>query len=1566
MTKRTIQIKDLAAEENYAIQIRATGTSEEVQNSDWSLTLQFTTDKDVTAPDTVQGVSIVADGPDFVASWSEVALNSDLSSLKDLKNYRVRFFKSDNPTNFKDYVTENLSQRITFNEVRQELSSAPNISAVVFARDLGLNESVTSETDSVTNVAPSAFAAPVAANENDGQSIKVVFDQPTGVASDGSDNADDLSYYEIYKSPSVGVNSVVATIAFQAGQVSFVDPDPGPDTWTYYVKAYDLYGSSVTSLESNEVTPIYPFNDTTAPDPVSNLVLSGEAVVNSVSGDEAYIDASFTGTVTNDDGTNTDYLDNEGFSVRYRVNGSGSSFEFITVPDLRTGDPLPADTITVRIEGLKTDETYQVGVTAFDSSGNYSSEVSGTELTPTDATAPGQPSAVSAANDVQSVLVTHDLTLQAGGDLPDDTRELVIYASQTSGFTSSSANYLGTMQVVPKFADAVQKFPLPSSEVTPDGADAALWYVRVRAVDSAGNVSPESPQAAAAPNLISGAYIDNATINDAKINTLSANKLVADSAFVNRLSVESELEVNTSGFIKSSGWDGNDDGSGSTIGWWLGDDGLVINDGTIKAAALNIVEANSNLARYEFAAFSNTTDFYANTLYLDNVVSNGVSAVWSRYAGRSLDLTSTAGGVGTVYFSLQSSTVDYNVVVESSTNYIASCYIYHEFGSAVDIRVKVREDDNSETNPASGAVPSGVVTRISYAFTTNGTTEAILPGLLIQDAGSDVSFYVDGFQIEQASAGVVDPSFYKTPGYTSIEGNSITTGEIASSNFSAGALGWEVDFDGTAEFNEVTVRGAIYASSGEIGNLEITGLLTATGASGRLEADTNGLRLYDESVGGNVTVELDASTGKAKFAGAVTIVEDAVDQNINFAPSADWTGSNTLTQSSPGSRHIDGTRTGTDYASVGNAPGTPGSSAEDVYFEMDFGAVNDISELRTYWYEPNNRSHFYKIKYSRDGVNWFYAIGDSSTSGWAESTQVSSDVPNGTEVPTVNLFSPRISAKYIQIHGGGNTVNSGNDVYEIEAYATRTPKPALSVGKKFMVDEGGNLFASEGTFSGDIVGATTIKIGSGAAVFKADTNGIYLGDEVFGNAEFRVALDGTMNATNGFFTGSISATSGSIDGILTIEDGGRLDLIGGSATYKATFGDNAYSSDYFGLDMEDDKYGAYNVWLRQVSQDRTFFNVGDFSNGIGFDSNATEELTIRGNLYSTADIIGGTFKTATTGDRIEIGANFIEWHGGDPIRNGKISFVDNDLVIDAYSGLAGNVEIKGDNAQMSGMLGYATLYGLEGTWIQGGPISGFSNTTLNVGFGMAITGGLTVSTTVSAQGYIYSANYIHSGSYLKAETYLNVGTSIYAGGSITSSSTIYASSWIISGTYVQTGSSGLYLQGSNERIQRSGSNMYFYTGGYGRCYAGSNGFFPNGSQSELGGSGRGWRWVYAGGFYNSSDDRVKNEITDSDLGLDFINSLRPIRYKMKTGVRPHYGFSAQEVKTTIDAIGVDFAGYVDPTVVPPSQEESPDLYDEDGTMKDSNSMLALSYIEFVAPMAKAIQELTQRLEALEA
>jgi hypothetical protein len=143
-------------------------------------------------------------------------------------------------------------------------------------------------------------------------------------------------------------------------------------------------------------------------------------------------------------------------------------------------------------------------------------------------------------------------------------------------------------------------------------------------------------------------------------------------------------------------------------------------------------------------------------------------------------------------------------------------------------------------------------------------------------------------------------------------------------------------------------------------------------------------------------------------------------------------------------------------------------------------------------------------------------------------------------------------------------------------------------------------------------------------------------------------------------------------------------------------------------------------------------------------------------------------------------------------------------------------------------------------------------------------------------------------------------------------------------------------------------------------------------------------YVY-GTVQNRSDLRDKADVRDTQLGLAFVNALRPVDYKLdmrddykparpddvenveamaawreatkmanlthdgsKKRSRFHHGLIAQEVKAVLDAQGIDFGGY------------------QDHKIAGGDDVLSIGYDELIAPLIKAIQELAARVQQLEA
>lgn len=80
-------------------------------------------------------------------------------------------------------------------------------------------------------------------------------------------------------------------------------------------------------------------------------------------------------------------------------------------------------------------------------------------------------------------------------------------------------------------------------------------------------------------------------------------------------------------------------------------------------------------------------------------------------------------------------------------------------------------------------------------------------------------------------------------------GDGTVGGDLKSTTFTPGSAGWRIRPDGTAEYNDITVRGTVYASAGAIGGVVINA--TNLRSSGYV-ADTSGF-------------SLDNSTGRGEF-----------------------------------------------------------------------------------------------------------------------------------------------------------------------------------------------------------------------------------------------------------------------------------------------------------------------------------------------------------------------------------------------------------------------------------------------------------------------------------------------------------------------------------------------------------------------------------------------------------------------------------------------------------------------------------------------------------------------------
>jgi len=129
------------------------------------------------------------------------------------------------------------------------------------------------------------------------------------------------------------------------------------------------------------------------------------------------------------------------------------------------------------------------------------------------------------------------------------------------------------------------------------------------------------------------------------------------------------------------------------------------------------------------------------------------------------------------------------------------------------------------------------------------------PRMLLSSNGSGwlgssnkIRWHTDG-TVEVYDAAINSLTVSKlTAGNLSVTGTLTGSGIVKSSNYLAGSAGWQIEADGSAEFNNVKVRGSIYTSSIISGNtLTVSGTISAGGGNVTIN-DSDGITI-NEPVG---------------------------------------------------------------------------------------------------------------------------------------------------------------------------------------------------------------------------------------------------------------------------------------------------------------------------------------------------------------------------------------------------------------------------------------------------------------------------------------------------------------------------------------------------------------------------------------------------------------------------------------------------------------------------------------------------------------------------------------------
>lgn len=349
--------------------------------------------------------------------------------------------------------------------------------------------------------------------------------------------------------------------------------------------------------------------------------------------------------------------------------------------------------------------------------------------------------------------------------------------------------------------------------------------------------------------------------------------------------------------------------------------------------------------------------------------------------------------------------------------------------------------------------------------------------------------------------------------------------------------------------------------------------------------------------------------------------------------------------------------------------------------------------------------------------------------------------------------------------------------------------------------------------------------------------------------------------------------------------------------------------------------------------------VGRNSVGYTFTIDATTgNATFSGSL-SAATGTFGLLQSASSGNRValnESGTSYINVYNSS---NTSIFSVSGD------AGLYSRVNVTGASA-------LAALSVTNASGYSGSAVSGTSN-----GGGHGVVG-VTYDTGSSRNGVLG----VSSGSGINAAGVSGSGSyGVYSFGQfgVSNSSLVsnlnanylngYTSSAFLlsTGTAADSNALGTYSASSWARIFPTNSGTANAAGsGLNLMGSGSTGI----AGAYIGTTGSGNTVTFGVQTTSPSDVRLKEEIQDIDLGLSFVKQLRPVSYKLISDPRHQkgYGFIADEVQQ----LGVYGTSLV---------------YEEpDWKVGDITGFKTVHYPSYVAVLVKAVQELSAKVEALEA
>ncbi|QTH41258.1 phage tail protein [Cohnella sp. LGH] len=144
----------------------------------------------------------------------------------------------------------------------------------------------------------------------------------------------------------------------------------------------------------------------------------------------------------------------------------------------------------------------------------------------------------------------------------------------------------------------------------------------------------------------------------------------------------------------------------------------------------------------------------------------------------------------------------------------------------------------------------------------------------------------------------------------------------------------------------------------------------------------------------------------------------------------------------------------------------------------------------------------------------------------------------------ITATGANITGNITMTNGSIQWANINSDPIATNAASTAYSALAISSAIANGTYTGGTFISGSQIYSPSIFGGT-IAIGSGNNIFKADENGIYLGNSTFANAPFRVGMNGSLVARSGTFSGTVTGSTITASSIQTASSGTRVTMSSG-------------------------------------------------------------------------------------------------------------------------------------------------------------------------------------------------------------------------------------------------------------------------------------------------------------------------------------------------------------------------------------------------------------------------------------